>query len=191
MIQRANIRSPFAMIRIDVLRSGFLTLEELGLYMVMLSRPDNWEFSEFVLARELGTTPRTVHDLLKRLEGKGFARERKGRHGMVWDLFELSEQLPKGEQRKDHTVPQRVAKAFVDSLMANATNAVQTAGDAKPDALREQNAVPEPDGEMPMTREEIGQKLIDFSGKLRQVASEQKAGASCLPKPNGSGIIKA
>ena len=191
MIQRANIRSPFAMIRIDVLRSGFLTLEELGLYMVMLSRPDNWEFSEFVLARELGTTPRTVHDLLKRLEGKGFARERKGRHGTVWDLFELSEQLPKGEQRKDHTVPQRVAKVFVDSLMANATNAVQTAGDAKPDALREQNAVPVPDGEKTMTREEIGQKLIDFSGKLRQVADAQKAGASCLPKPNGSGIINA
>ena len=178
MIQRANNKSPFTMIKIDVLRSGLLTLEEIGLYVMMLSRPDNWEFNEFVLSRELGTTQREVHDLLKRLERKGFARERKGRYGTVWDLFELSEQLPMRVTHKDNSVPQNVAKAFVDSIIQQGTNVVQTA------------VKPEPDCENPMTREEIGQRLIDFAGKLRQNATTQKASASGLPNANGWGIMR-
>ena len=79
MIQRNNEKTPFTAIKNKVLFSGLLTLEELGLYAVMLSKPVNWEFSEFVLARELKTTPGEIRYLLKRLEQKGFARERSGR----------------------------------------------------------------------------------------------------------------
>ena len=114
MIERTHNRTLFTAVRIDVLRSGLLTAEEIGLYTLMLSRPDNWEFSEFVLARELGTTPTDVRSILKRLEQKGFARERKGRYGTVWDLYELSAQLP---AKKDHTIPQEVAKTFVDGIL--------------------------------------------------------------------------
>ena len=90
MIERSNEKTPYTAIKNKVLRSGFLALEELGLYAVMLSKPDNWEFSEFVLARELGTAQKEIHGILKRLEQKGFVRERSGRYGTVWDLFEVS-----------------------------------------------------------------------------------------------------
>ena len=180
--------SPFAMIKIDVLRSGLLTLEELGLYVMMLSRPDNWEFSEFVLARELGTTPREVHDLLKRLERKGFARERQGRYGTVWDLFELSEQLQRGEPYKDYTVPQSVAKTFVDSILQKETNASQNTGNAKPDVPQQPECVQ--DAGQPMTREQIGQTLMDYAKKLKQDAAARKAGATDLPNGSGSGIMQ-
>ena len=203
MIQRANNNSPFAMIKIDVLRSGLLTLEELGLYTVMLSRTDNWEFSEFVLARELGMTPGEVHDILKRLERKGFTRERMGRRGSVWDLYELSDLLPKGEPHRDYTVPQDVAKAFVDSVMKQGTDTLRKSPEdplkTEPDRNSEPGnesfvSAPEhavcppdrgtapPDGEgKPMSREEIGRTLIEFAAKLRQHAAAQKTGGMGLP----------
>ena len=173
MIQRANNKSPFTMIKIDVLRSGLLTIEELGLYVMMLSRPDNWEFNEFVLSRELGTTQREVHDLLQRLERKGFARERKGRYGTVWDLYELSDQLPKGRTRKDYTVPQNVAKAMVERLMSAEQPILQRNREEQAD----QDAAPVQYGERTMTNEEMAKAFFTQAEKLRKIAAEKKSNA--------------
>ena len=185
MIQRNNEKTPFTAIKNKVLFSGLLTLEELGLYAVMLSKPVNWEFSEFVLARELKTTPEEIRYLLKRLEQKGFARERRGRYGPVWDLYEISDQIPKGSPQKDWTVPQSVAKAFVDRMMQQGADRKPSAvNDPKPDSNAESEASVESidtkptdkkDGSQPMTREQIGQTLIDFAVKLRRNAIQRNA----------------
>lgn len=161
------------MIRIDVLRSGFLTLEELGLYTVMLSRTDNWEFSAFVLSRELGMTPGEVHDILKQLERKGFTRERNGRYGPVWDLYELSEQLPKGKQHRDYTVPQDVAKHLVDRLMSGQKPVLRQNTEHA-----EQNAERAPGDERTMTNEEMANAFFAQAEKLRKIAAERKYNGS-------------
>ena len=170
MIERSNEKTPYTAIKNKVLRSGFLALEELGLYAVMLSKPDNWEFSEFVLARELGTSQKEVHGILKRMEQKGFVRERSGRYGTVWDLFEMSEQLPDRaiEPRRNYTVPQATAKAFVDSVMRKVR-------DSKPDAEREQKDEPEKPEERQMTSEEIAQAFFKKAEELKKIAAERKA----------------
>ena len=173
MIQRANNKLPFAMIKIDVLRSGLLTLEELGLYTVMLSRTDNWDFSEFVLSRELGMTPGEVHDILKRLERKGFTRERKGRYGPVWDLFELSDQLPKRKQHRDYIVPQDVAKPLVDRLLSGQKPVLQQNTEHA-----EQDAERAPEDERTMTNEEMANAFFAQAEKLRKIAAERRYNGS-------------
>ena len=94
MIERSKKRVSYTAIKNRVLRCGMLHADEIGLYAVMLSRPDYWEFSEFVLARELDSTPNEIRFILKRMEQKGFTRERRGAHGPVWDLIELSALMP-------------------------------------------------------------------------------------------------
>ncbi len=90
MIFRSKERKQFTRIPQSVLNIRVFTLEELGLYTAMLSKPNNWEFSEYVLSRDFHTTPDDIHRVLKRLELKGFVRERPGRNGRVWDLYEES-----------------------------------------------------------------------------------------------------
>lgn len=166
MIKRTTNQSPFAMIKIDVLRSGMLTADEIGLYTLMMSRTDNWEFSEFVLARELHTNPSEVRQLLKRLEQKGFTRERKGKYGPVWDLFELSDQLPQRRYKTcgDYTVPQDVAEAFVDRFMLQGKREPQKRIEEDHDAAAPQKA----------TNEEMAQKFFEKAEELRKVAAEQR-----------------
>ena len=183
MVYKAKEKALFAPIRIDVLRSGMLTAEEIGLYATMLSRTENWEFSEFVLARELKTTPEEIRHLLKRLEQKGFTRERRGRYGTVWDLYELSDQLPKGSTQKDYTVPQSVAKAFVERMMQqgahegavreNASMPDEANGRDNPSDMQSEPPMSrEGNGNVPMTREEIGQKLIDLRQRCGRTRSK-------------------
>lgn len=164
MIKRTNNHSPFAMIKIEVLRSGLLTAEEIGLYTLMMSRTDNWEFSELVLARELNMNPSEVRQLLKRLEQKGFTRERKGTYGPVWDLFELSDQLKqhRDKTRVDYTIPQDVAKAFVDRMM--------TQGRREPQKRSEEDAA----APQEVSNEEMAQKFFEKAEELRKVAAEQR-----------------
>ena len=175
MIERNNEKMPYTIIKNRVLNSGFLTLEELGLYIVMLSKPDNWEFSEFVLARELGTTPSDVHGILKRLEQKGFTRERKGRYGTVWDLFELSDQLPAHSpvRRRNYTIPQDTAKAMIERLMS-AEKAVNQPISEEP---VEQIVASPDEGERTMTNEEMAKVFFAQAEKLRKIAAEKKGNA--------------
>jgi hypothetical protein len=91
MIERNENRGLFTRISNAVLRDPSMSAEELGLYASMLSRPDNWEFSEYVLSKQFGTTPQEIRRILLSLERKGYTRERRGRYGPVWDLFERPE----------------------------------------------------------------------------------------------------
>lgn len=169
MIHRTNRKTPYAAIKIDVLRNGKLSADELGLYTLMMSRTDSWEFSAFVLARELGTSPNEVQDILCRLEQKGFTQQRRGKYGPVWDLYELPDRIPScvSKTKRDYTIPQTVAEAYTDRLMTEKTNT----------------------DEQPLTREQIGKKLISYAAELRKNAEKQKI--SGLPKRDESGIMNA
>ena len=149
MIERNKHRGTYTRIENSILRGTLLTLDELGLYAVMLSRPDNWEFSEYALSRQLSVPAAEIRRILLSLAEKGFARERRGRYGTVWDLFEPS-CIPSARNKKADPVS-------------------ESAG--KPD----RDANPSAGADRPMTREEIGQRLIDYSRELRKIAEARKA----------------
>ena len=88
MITRNKNKGMFTAISTSFLRDPKMELEEIGLFAVMLSRPDNWEFNEFVLARDLAVPASRIRSILESLEKKGYTKERKGKRGVVWDLFE-------------------------------------------------------------------------------------------------------
>ncbi len=88
MIYRIKKRGYYTVIANEFLRDASMPLSVRGLFAVMLSRPDNWDFSEFALAKELRMPSSEVCALLESLERKGYAKRRKGRYGTVWDLYE-------------------------------------------------------------------------------------------------------
>ena len=149
MIERTKEMTPFTAIRNRVLRSGMLSADEIGVYATMLSRPDSWEFSEWILARELNTTPKDVRTVLKRLEQKGFARERSGRKGAVWDLYEISNFMP-GEK----------------SAGEEALSTPQ-----KPNESEENKRT--------MTNEQMARVFFEQAKKLRKMNEEAKRGKDC------------
>ena len=102
MIQRDKNRGYYTRIANAVLRDASLNLRERGLLSTMLSRPDNWDFSEFVLAKELSVPAPEVRALLEALERKGYVKMRLIRGGTVWDAYEKPE--PKSF-RPDMTMP--------------------------------------------------------------------------------------
>lgn len=118
MIERRTNKTPFVAVASSVIRSGGLTPEELGLYACMAAKPDNWEFVDFVLARECGTTPQEIRRILNGLERKGYVRERSGRHGAVWDFFEtakLPERTPELKAEGERTLSNtEMAQRFFD-----------------------------------------------------------------------------
>ena len=149
MIERSKEKTPYTAIRNRVLRSGMLSADEIGVYATMLSRPDTWEFSEFILARELNTTPKDVRSVLKRLEQKGFTRERLGRKGAVWDLYEISSFMPDEKP-----------------------SAEETLSDPQKPAEREEN-------KRTRTNEEWAQVFFDQAKKLRRMTEEAKRRKDC------------
>ncbi|MBQ5990997.1 MAG: hypothetical protein IJL62_00430 [Clostridia bacterium] len=150
MIERNAEKTPYTAVKNKVIRSGMLSAEELGLYTVMLSKPDYWEFSEFVLARELNAAPAEIRRILKRLEQKGFARERTGSRGAVWDLYEIS--------------------CFMG-------NAGKTAPDAPKPASADP---PGPEkGERTMTNAEIAQRLFAEAARLRSMNRALNGSGDC------------
>ena len=88
MITRRTQFKPFTTVGTDIIFRGGMTPEELGVYTAMSAKPDNWDFNEQVLARELHISQAEVHRILKGLERKGYVRERMGRFGATWDFYE-------------------------------------------------------------------------------------------------------
>ena len=152
MIYRDENRGFFTRLSNEVLRMPVMTLNELGLYAVMLSRPDNWEFSDYVLSKQLGISTGEVQILLRGLERKGYVRQRMGRNGAVWDLYE------KPAQKTAPLKPEQT--------------------DPEPAQIRteptpETTAADDPD-ESGWTREQIAQGLFEQAEKLRQQALRRK-----------------
>ncbi len=88
MIIRNQNKRQFTMVDTKLVRSRLLRPDELGLYTLMLSHTDNWNFNEKVLSRETDAACDEIRDILYRLEEKGFAVQRVDRFGVVWDLIE-------------------------------------------------------------------------------------------------------
>ncbi len=88
MIIRNHNKRQFTMVDTKLVRSRLLRPDELGLYTLMLSHTDNWNFNEKVLSRETDAAYDEIRDILYRLEEKGFAVQRVDRFGVVWDLIE-------------------------------------------------------------------------------------------------------
>lgn len=139
MIERDPKREPYTAVRNRIIYSEGLSLEELGLYTAMLSRPVNWDFSEFVLARDFSVPASRIRSILESLAKKGYTRERKGRYGTVWDLFEQPAQrnvsaevmdliaktakaasMPKPSAPKQETEPEPPKRTLSDGQMAQA-----------------------------------------------------------------------
>ena len=106
MIYRDRNRGYYTMIANSFLRDPSITLTERGLFALMLSRPDSWEFSELVLSKEQGVPVSEIRTLLESLERKGYAKRRAIRGGEVWDLIEK----PGQETRLRHTAKPKPAR---------------------------------------------------------------------------------
>ena len=118
MIERQKKGTPFVRIASAVIRRGGLKLEELGLYSVMAAKPDNWEFNEQAMARELHLSEMEIHRMLESMERKGYVRRHASRYGPAWDFFETpcpiaqkteplskepEQKEPEGEEPSDRT----------------------------------------------------------------------------------------
>ena len=153
MIYRNRNRRQFTAVPYEIIQSNQLSLDELGLYTAMLSRPDNWEFSEFELSHSLHMTPSAIISLLTSLSLKGFTQQRRGRYGTVWDLYEC----PEAPARKSLPSEQAVR------LIAETAKAASV---PKP-------SVPKPETEpdppkRTLTNEQMAQAFFDQAKKLRE-----------------------
>ena len=92
MIYRDKHRKYYTCISNDLLRNTSLTMCERALLAVMLTLPDDWNFCESVLAKELQVPASEIGALLQSLERKGYVKRRTGRYGVVWDLYEKPNQ---------------------------------------------------------------------------------------------------
>lgn len=142
MIQRRNKDERFIPVTSRLIRDREISTEAVGVFARMAAKPDNWEFNEFAMANELHLPRESVRRILLELERKGFVRQRHGRYGTVWDLYESPD-----------------PSAAVTKTAASET--------PEPAAPRTGIIMPEPlkEGEV-LTPEERGQRLMDFAKKL-------------------------
>ena len=141
MIQRRDRDERFTPITSRLIRDKEISTEAVGVFARMAIKPDNWEFNEFAMANELRLPRESVHVILLELERKGYVRQRRGRYGTVWDLYESP-----------------------DTPTASHSLAVEP---LEPIPARPGVIMPEPlkEGEQ-LTPEEMGQRLKDFAKKL-------------------------
>ncbi len=172
MIVRSNEHRQYVLIRHAVIRYGGLTLPELGLYMVMMIRPDHWAFHEKTLAKERNLDPEEIRRLLKGLESKGFTQERVGPYGRYWDLYEL---------------PGHVAEAARNAAKENDEGPKEKASVPEPPAATEPSAATEP-AEQDFTNEEMARFFYDQAAELRKIGQQRKAEQEAERRKRLSGV---
>lgn len=156
MITRRTQFKPFVAIGTDIIYRGGLQPEELGVYAAMASKPDNWDFNEQVMARELHLSQTEIHRILKALERKGYVRERMGRFGVTWDFYETSYLIP---QQKQQVIPGPKPK-----------EEPQPKAEAKPEEQTQD------DGEEPqLSGEEMAQRFFEHAKKLAAMRDLNRA----------------
>jgi DNA-binding MarR family transcriptional regulator len=168
MVERLKERSQYVQICNAVVRFGGLTLSELGLYSLMLVRPDHWDFYATALAKETGLSKGEIVTMLRNMERKGFVRERAGRYGNCWDLFE---------------VPERVAKAAAEAAAGSGQESRPVepseqppAPDAGQEKGSEDEVCPSPRCDAhKLTHEQMAQTFFDQANKLKRIAEARKA----------------
>lgn len=64
--KRENI--PFTMLANSVAQDKTLSLKAKGLYYYLYSKPEDWQFSAYRIAKDLGCSEKTTRNLLKELE---------------------------------------------------------------------------------------------------------------------------
>ena len=166
MIERNPDREPYTAVKNRIIYQGGLTPEELGLYTNMLSRPVDWEFNEFVLAREFSVSVGQIRRLLESLAAKGYTRERKGRYGPVWDLYERSI-LDRTEAASETC---RNASAAALDLIARTANAAALPVKCEAERKKESEQTEEQKANTP-----IAQALFDQAKLLRERNAYRKA----------------
>ncbi|MBQ1820151.1 MAG: hypothetical protein II117_00975 [Clostridia bacterium] len=84
----------FSAVDSRVIRQRMLSLRALGLLTIMLDRPETWQFRLSELTRSLGLSTDEAADLLAELTRKGFAKERRDKYGVYYDIYSFPERPP-------------------------------------------------------------------------------------------------
>lgn len=183
MIVRNPNKKRFTKVDWSLARSGTLRPDELGLYTLMLSHSDNWDFSEKALIRETDATPEELRDILHRLEKKGFTERRKNRFGTVWDLIE-DPQSPEEVDRVRRILSEEEAEKRgdgIDIIKSESGNASPQDPENEPKPEAPTPAAPQ------MTNEEMAQSFFALAEKLRKKNMENriKREQACRNGQNG------
>ncbi len=166
MIIRNQNKRQFTMVDTKLVRSRLLRPDELGLYTLMLSHTDNWNFNEKVLSRETDATYDEIRDILYRLEEKGFAVQRVDRFGVVWDLIEDPSQQ---RNAADDSVCMRQSSGETGSANAHPPQTCDSGKDKTP------APGPTASAESPqMTHEQMATNFFALAEKLKKEAAARK-----------------
>ncbi len=167
MIKRLEQRSQYVLLSCAVVRFGGLTPEELGLYVMMLVRPDHWDFYEKILAKEAEMTPERILEILRSMERKGFVLERSGRFGRFWDLIEMPERVAEAERKMF------AENGWRPCLSETMPEPRPQVSDETPKPGKRESA-PEP-GKRTLTHEQMAQIFFEKAAELRKCTEEEKA----------------
>ena len=99
----------FSAVDSRVIRQRMLSLRALGLLTIMLDRPETWQFRLSELTRSLGLSTDEAADLLAELTRKGFAKERRDKYGVYYDIYSFPERPPDSPPQAETALLQLMA----------------------------------------------------------------------------------
>ncbi len=89
------ISGPFAAVSNGVLFDPSLSLAAKGLFAYLRAKPNDWDFSCYRMANELGVSEKTCRKLVLELENRGLVK--RFRHGKGLVDYEIAFDLPTGK----------------------------------------------------------------------------------------------
>ncbi len=166
MIIRNQHKRQFTMVDTKLVRSRLLRPDELGLYTLMLSHTDDWNFNEKTLSREADAARGEIRAILNRLREKGFVMQRRDRFGVVWDLIEDPSQQ---RNAADASVSMRQLHGETGSANAQQPQTCDSGKDKTP------APGPTASAESPqMTHEQMATNFFALAEKLKKEAAARK-----------------
>lgn len=95
----------FTVITNQIIRNDYLSLRAKGLMCVMLSLPDDWDFSIMGLCSIIKESRATLKKVLSELKEQGYlqieqVRNDNGTYSSIWHIYEISTKLSTEGQNK-------------------------------------------------------------------------------------------
>lgn len=177
MIHRSEYDKDYTRVKNGFVFDESLSLEAKGFMLVILSFPDDWDFSIKGLAYRMKLTEYTVMRLIKELKSAGYITQRKvkNKQGQFitydWDIYDLP------ELNKNRT---SVKPNFSETeLRQNRTSATPNFSETQPKLITNNNK------ELNITNDSLEQKTKGTPSKKFKPPTVEEVRSYCEERKNG------